>query len=99
MPEESPESTHLTDYIAAYPTTEFDKHTVNYITETYVADTKEFKKKDYYLYYYNHHSLDCYDCIINPVNKAEEINTLVEAARIHAMARIKYNQTKTTTNK
>lgn len=80
--------------IRGYAITEFDKHTVNYMTE-YQNLQKEFITTDHYLYYYKHHSLDCYDCIVNKVTEVEE-NDDVVSAKIHAMARIKHNQIKTT---
>ena len=84
----------LTD-VRGYASTEFDKHTVNYMTE-YQLEDGEIRKTDHYLYYYKHHSLDCYNCIVSQLGKNSSEKDEVISAKIHAMARIKHNQIKTT---
>lgn len=83
--------------ITGYASTEFDKYTVNYQTEYIDASSNETGTADHYLSYYRHHSLDCYNCIVNKSSSNEEdLSKDLESAKLHAQARIKYNQYKVT---
>lgn len=86
------------DNITGYASTEFDMYTVNYQTEYKIDDSSaQTKTADHYLSYYRHPSLDCYNCIVNKNSSNEEgISEALESAKLHAQARIKYNQYKVT---
>ena len=83
------------DNLTGYASVEFDKYTVNYQTE--YEENEKTKALDHYLDYYRHRSLDCYNCIVNKTASNEEgLSVEIEKAKLHAQARIKYNQYKVT---
>lgn len=79
--------------ITGYASTDFDEYTICYTTE-YSTKNKGTETHEHYISYYRHHSLDCYECIVN--NKTGNDSEAVQSAKIHATARIKYNQYKVT---
>lgn len=83
--------------LTGYASTEFDKYTVNYLTEYQEGKEKVTRQVDHYLHYYKHHSLDCYGCIVSKANIENDFESdIVKSAKLHAVARIRYNQYKVT---
>lgn len=78
--------------VTGYASTDFDEYTICYTTE--YSKNKGTETHEHYISYYRHHSLDCYECIVN--NKIGNDNETLQSAKIHAIARIKYNQYKVT---